>query len=214
EIGLVSYGGYSQVELVLDDGDAYVNVTSNPITNDYSAIDTIQRHKQAGHYNGWTGMGYGIQDAKEMLVGDPNDPNNNGYTRYGARPTMIIMTDGQTNQGPSGWQLPGGWSWDDWTDYNGDGNANYSTSNTKKQYAFWEATEAIRHGVTVHTMSVGAYADRNLMEAIAFAGSGVWMNVPGGSTVADMEAQLVDAFRQIAANVPPAKLIYDYEATP
>jgi hypothetical protein len=212
EIGLVSYGGYSQMEFVLNDGDAFVDVTSNPITSDYNAIDTIQRHKQAGHYDAWTGMGYGIRDAKEMLIGDPSDPSDNGYTRYGARPTMIIMTDGQTNQGPSGWSLPPGWNWSDWTDFDGNGSADYTTSDTKKQYAFWEATEAIRRGVTIHTMSVGANADRDLMEAIAFAGSGVWMNVPGGSSVAEMESQLLDAFRQIAANVPPAKLIYDFEA--
>ena len=208
EVGLVSYGGYSQVETILNDGDAYVDISSDPITSNYSDIDTIQTHKQAGHYDGWTGMGYGIQDAKEMLIGDPSDPHNNGHARYGARPTMIIMTDGQTNQGPGSWSLPSGWKWSDWTDYDGDGDADYSTSDRKKQYAFWEATEAIRYGVTVHTMSVGTDADRDLMEAIAFAGGGVWMNVPGGTTVAQMESELIAAFRQIAAKVPPAKLIY------
>jgi len=208
EIGLVSYCGYSQVETVLNDGDAYVDISSDPITGVYSDLDTILQHKQAGHYNGWTGMGYGIKDAKEMLIGDPSDSNDNGYARYGARPTMIIMTDGQTNQGPSNWSLPSGWDWADWTDYDSDGDADYSTTDTKKKYAFWEATEAIRNGVTVHTMSVGADADRDLMKAIAFAGSGVWMDVPGGTTVAEMEEQLIDAFRQIAAKVPPPKLIY------
>ncbi|MEO8496394.1 MAG: vWA domain-containing protein [Planctomycetota bacterium] len=208
EVGLVSYGGYSQVETVLNDGDAYVNISADPITGVYADIDTIQRHKQAGHYDGWTGMGYGIKDAKRTLIGDPSNSSDHGHARYGARPTMIIMTDGQTNQGPSNWNLPSGWNWADWTDYDGDGDADYSTSDRKKQYAFWEATEAIRHGVTVHTMSVGADADRDLMEAIAFAGSGVWMNVPGGTTVAAMESQLLDAFRQIAAKVPPAKLIH------
>lgn len=208
EVGLVSYGGYSQVETVLNDGDASVDISDDPITGVYADIDTIQKHKQAGHYDGWTGMGYGIKDAKEMLIGDPSDPSNNGYARYGARPTMIIMTDGQTNQGPGNWNLPSGWDWADWTDFDGDGDADYWTSDKKKQYAFWEATEAIRSGVTVHTMSVGIDADRDLMEAIAFAGNGVWMNVPGGTTVAQMEEELIDAFRQIAAKVPPAKLIY------
>ena len=208
EVGLVSYGGYSQVEMVLNDGDAYVDISSDPITGVYSDIDTIQIHKQAGHYDGWTGMGYGIQDAKEMLIGDPNDSFNNGYTRYGARPTMIIMTDGQTNQGPGNWSLPSGWDWADWTDYDGDGDADYYTYDRKKQYAFWEATEAIRYGVTIHTMSVGVDADRDLMEAIAFAGNGVWMNIPGGTTVTQMEEELIAAFRQIAAKVPPAKLIH------
>ena len=31
----------------------------------------------------------------------------------GARPTMLLMTDGQTNQKPSGWSLPAGFSWAD-----------------------------------------------------------------------------------------------------
>ncbi len=208
EVGLVSYGGYSQTETLLDDGEAYVDIRANPITGDYHDIDTIQRHKQAGHYDPWTGMGYGIRDARELLLGDPSNPADRGHTRYGARPTMIVMTDGQTNQGPSGFNFPAGWDWAEWTDYNDDGTPDYATSSSKKKYAFWEAVEAIRGGVTVHTMSVGAGADRDLMKAIAFAGNGIWIDIPGGSTVAEMESQLLDAFRRIAANVPPAKLVY------
>lgn len=209
EVGLVSYGGYSKAETLLNDGDAFVDISSDPITDSYSSVNTIQQHKQAGHYDGWTGMGYGIKDAKEMLIGDPKNQNKNGYARDGSRPTMIIMTDGQTNQGPSNWKLPSNWNWAKWTDYNNDGWADYTTSDKKKQYAFWEATEAIRYGVTVHTMSVGCGADRKLMEAIAFAGGGVWIDIPGGSTISAMEKDLMDAFRKIAASVPPAKLIYD-----
>lgn len=209
ELGLVSYGGYSMMELGLNDGAAYVDVTSDPITNNYNAIDTMQRHKQAGHYDGWTGMGYGIRDARYMLLGNSSDPGMPGYLRGGARPTMVIMTDGQTNQGPSGWNLPGNFRWSDWTDYDGNGIANYSTYDRKKQYAFWQATEAIRRGVTIHTMSVGAGADRNLMEAIAFAGNGVWINVPGGTSVQAMEAEILEAFAQIASIIPPPKLIFD-----
>ncbi len=208
EVGLVSYGGYSKIELELNDGDAYVNVANDPITGVYSDIDTIQRHKQAGHYDGWTGMGYGIRDARQLLIGNPSNPADHGQARFGARPTMIVMTDGQTNQGPSDFRMPAGWDWSQWTDYDGDGSPDYTTSSSKKQYAFWEAAEAIRGGVTVHTMSVGAGADRGLMRAIAFAGNGIWVDVPGGSTVADMEAQMLEAFRKIAAKVPAAKLVY------
>ena len=104
--------------------------------------------------------------------------------RYGARPTMIVMTDGQTNQKPSSWSLPASFKWKDWTDYDGDGMANYTTSDNYKKYAFWEATEAIKRGITIHTIAVGADADRDLMKAIAFAGGGVFIDVPGGSTVA------------------------------
>ena len=125
---------------------------------------------------------------------------------------MIIMTDGQTNQGPSGWSLPGGFDWAAWTDYDADGIADYSTSNWKKQYAFWEATQAINRGITLHTLAVGAGADRDLMRAIAFAGGGIFIDVPGGATVAAMESQLIDAFRNIASQIPPAKLVYELTA--
>jgi hypothetical protein len=214
EVGLVSYDMYSRVEDFLDEDDVYIDIRDNPITSDYAAIDVIQRHKQAGHYYSTTAMGSGIRDARELLLGDPDNPDDQGAARFGARPTIIIMTDGQTNQAPDGWALPTGWDWNAWTDYNGDGDADYSTSNTQKQYAFWEATEAINNGVTIHTMTVGVNADRELMQAIAFAGSGIWMDVPGGATVLDMEAQLQAAFKQIAAHVPPAKLIYDDQAAP
>ena len=211
EVGLVSYGAWAVQEMSHYDGDVDIDISDDPITSNYATIDTIQRRHQAGHYSGWTGMGDGILKGRELLVGQANDPADEGYSRYGARPTMLIMTDGQTNQGPSGWSLPGDFSWDEWTDYDGDGNADYSTSNWKKQYSFWEATEAIRRGITLHTMAVGAGADRDLMKAIAFAGGGIYINVPGGSTVADMESQLLDAFRNIASNVPPAKLVYEME---
>jgi len=209
EVGLVSYGKWAVKEMTHYDGEVDIDISADPITSDYATINEIQRRHQAGDYSGWTGMGDGILNARELLVGDANDPDDDGYSRYGARPTMIIMTDGQTNQGPSGWSLPAGFNWADWTDYDGDGNPDYTTSNWKKQYSFWEATQAIERGITLHTMAVGAGADRDLMEAIAFAGGGIFISVPGGATVADMESQLLDAFRDIASKVPPAKLVYE-----
>jgi hypothetical protein len=120
---------------------------------------------------------------------------------------MIVMTDGQTNQKPSNWSLPASFKWKDWTDYDGNGTANYTTSDNYKKYAFWEATEAIKRGITIHTLAVGADADRDLMKAIAFAGGGTFISVPGGTSVEEMEQQLLAAFSQIAAKVPPAQLL-------
>jgi len=209
EVGLVSYGKWAVKEWSHYDGEIDIDISGDPITSDYGTIDTIQRRHQAGDYDGWTGMGDGILKGRELLVGDADDPGDDGYTRYGARPVMIIMTDGQTNQGPAGWSMPGSFDWAEWTDFDGDGSEDYSSSNSKKQYAFWEATEAIKRGITLHTMAVGANADRELMQAIAQAGGGIFINVPGGSTVAEMESQLMDAFRNIASKVPPAKLVFD-----
>jgi hypothetical protein len=130
------------------------------------------------------------------------------HSRYGARPTILLMTDGQANESPS-YSMPSGFDWDDWTDYDGDGNADYSTSNNDKRYAFYQAMLAINDGITVHTMSVGAGGDPELMQAIAFAGGGVFINVPGGTTIAAMEQQMLQAFSEIAAKVPPPKLVYE-----
>ena len=122
------------------------------------------------------------------------------------------MTDGRANRCPSNWSLPGNFSWADWTDYDGDGNANYSTGDQKKQYAFWEATQAVNRGITIHTMAVGANADRDIMRAIAHAGGGIFISVPGGSKICDIEEQMLDAFSEIAAKVPPPKLVYEVTA--
>ncbi len=209
EVGLVVYGQYAVQMKTFYDGDVNINISSDPITATYSSIDTIQKHLQAGEYEGWTAMGDGILKARSLLVGDPAVPTDHGFSRYGARPTIIVMTDGQTNQAPSGWSMPAGFKWSDWTDYDGNGTADYTTTDINKKYAFYQATEAIKRGITVHTITVGADADKDLMKAIAFAGKGIYIDVPGGSTIAAMHQQMLDAFSQIAAKVPPAQLIYD-----
>jgi Flp pilus assembly protein TadG len=209
EIGLVSYGTYAVWETSHSDGEVSLDTSSNPITSEYNVIDAIQRRHQAGHYDIYTGMGDGMLKAREMLLGADNDPEDEGHVRYGARPTVILMTDGQANKSPGGWSLPSSFQWKDWTDYNGDGTADYTTGDVHKQYAFYQATEAINRGATIHTMAVGATADRDIMRAIAFAGDGVFISVPGGSTVAEMEDQMLEAFSQIAAKVPPAKLVFE-----
>lgn len=52
------------------------------------------------------------------------------------------------------------------------------------------------------------------MEAIAFAGGGIYIDVPGGAAVAELEEQLLEAFSQIASKVPPAKLVFELSASP
>ena len=211
EVGLVSYATTSRVESFLNDGDAYVDIRTDPVTANLVALNTIQTHKQAGHDSSSTAMGYGIRDGREMLLGTST---RTGTLREGARATMLIMTDGLPNQSPSGWRMPTTWNWGAWTDYDGNGSADYTTTDVHKQYAFWEASEAIRRGVTIHTMSVGNAADAQLMQAMAHAGGGVWIHVPGKLSIAELEAQLEDAFRKIAAKVPPPKLIYDPSTPP
>jgi Flp pilus assembly protein TadG len=209
EVGLVGYGEWGEQIDSLNDGDASVDVSNDPITPSFGLIDVMQNHHQAGEFNGQTNMGDGILKAREMLVGKASDPNDDGFSRYGARPTLVLMTDGLANRRPSSWSLPANFHWEDWTDFNGDGSADYTTSDNYKRYAFWEATEAIKRGITIHTIAVGADADRDMLEAIAKASGGVYIDVPGGSTVEEVEEQLSSAFSQIAAKVPAAQLLYE-----
>ena len=200
EVGIISYGSYARWETELDFDGYNLDIGSDPITSEYESLDLIQRHRQAAHYSNTTAMGDGIKQARQLLE---------QYSRYGSRPTVLVITDGNANVAPYGWSLPADWDWNELTDYDGDGYANYTTSDRNKQYAFWEAVEGMDRGYTFHTMTVGAGADRSLMEAIAFAGEGVWIDVPGGGTVASMEAQMLEAFSEIAGRVPPPTLVYD-----
>ena len=200
EVGIVSYDENSRIEHTLNEDGTYASLDGNMISDDYDTLDTIQRHKQAGHYGTFTAMGFGVNEADEML---------RAHARHGARPTIVLMTDGNANRYQSGWSLPGDWNWNELTDYDGDGQADYTTGDRSKQYAIWEAVEAHKRGVTIHTMSVGAGADREVMTAIANACGGIHISVPGGATIAELEAQMLEAFRQIAAKVPPPQLVYD-----
>ena len=202
EVGLVSYDSSSRVEDELDEADLSVSVDlgSNRITDELWKIDVIQRHKQAAHYYSSTGLGYGIKDARELMDAD---------RRYGARPALLVMTDGNANRSPSGWSLPGWWNWTDVTDWDNDGTPNYTTSNKHKQYAMYQAKLCIDEGYLLHTMSVGSDSDGDLMEAIALSSGGVWIPTPGGATIDDLRDQLLEAFAKIAAAVPPARLAHE-----
>ncbi len=199
-LGLVTYDETSRIETGLDEnGMPIVDLGRNLVTNNYSDINTIQQHKQAAHYSHTTNIGAGIDQAIELLT---------NWGRYGAKSTIVLMTDGRANVSDPEWSPPEGWDWNTLTDYDGDGIADYSTKDEDKLYGIGKAKEAVDNGCTIHTMSVGASADREMMKAIAFIGGGVWIDIPGGSTVSEMEEQLLDAFTEIAAKVPPAKLVY------
>jgi hypothetical protein len=205
EVGLVGYGQWAEPITGLSDGSISVSVATDPISPEFNLIDQMQLHHQAGEFGGQTSIGDGILKGREMLLGSGSTAGN---TRFGSRPTMLLMTDGLANQVPSGWSLPGGFSWAAWTDYDHDGDADYSTSDNYKRYAFYQAMLAAQQGITIHTLSVGTEADDSLMRAIAHVGGGIFIDVPGGDPVV-MRQDLLAAFGQIASKVPPAKLVYE-----
>lgn len=198
EVGTVSYDAASRREQTLNYDNYSIDVSSNPVCSDYESIRQIVRHRQAAHSSSGTNIGAGINCGRLML---------NDSKRLGTQPTLLVMTDGVATSQDSGWTFPAGWDWDQLFDYDGDGSADYTTSNTNAQYALVRAKEAVDAGYTIHTMTVGLDGDPDLMKAIAHMGKGITIVVPGNQTVAEMEEEVIAGFQKIAAFVPPAKLV-------
>lgn len=208
QLGMVSYDTNHRKELTMSkfdpdlDETVSVNIASDPISTDYTALRNLMKYKQAANYSQSTNMGGGLLDGVSML---------DDSSRVGSRPTIILMTDGNTNTIDAGvdTSLPADWDWDALFDYDGDGAGDYYTSSTQKQYCLKLAYEAYTKDYTIHTMSVGADGDFALMEAIAHLGKGHYINVPGGSSVSEMQEEVEAAFHKIATLVPPARLMND-----
>lgn len=203
QIGMVSYDTYHRVETTINDPNPelpYVNISADPITNQYGEVKKLIQYKQAGHYYYATNMSGGLKSAINLI---------DNHKRVGSRPCIILMTDGNSNTldpGENG-SLPSGWNWNVLFDYNNDGVADYTTSDVQRCAVLKYVKQAVDKGYTVHAISVGADADRNLLKAVAHLGKGYWVDVPGGMSVSDVEDQMKAAFVKIAAAVPPARLI-------
>ena len=96
--------------------------------------------------------------------------------RDGTLKTLVLLTDGQAN-------LP------------------YGGSNARA-YALEQAQIAADAGYPIAAISLGVNADVNLMEGIAEISGGVSFHVPGGQSVEQYEAELIEVFRRIARERP------------
>jgi len=105
---------------------------------------------QAGHYDGWTNMGGGIQRGIDELTSD--------RSREQAVKVMIVLTDGKANVN----------QWGQGGDYEGG-----------RLYALSKAGQAANMGIRIYTVSVGADADTNTMEQIAQVGRGSHFHAEG-----------------------------------
>jgi Flp pilus assembly protein TadG len=202
-LGMVSYDSSHRMEKTLISSNPdfpHIDISASPMSKDYASVAALMHYKQAAYYSDATNMGGGMKDAIAML---------DQYKRDGSRPAIILMTDGHANTIDSGdsTALPAGWNWNTMFDYNGDGVADYSSTDPQVTYVLSKVKIAVDKGYTVHSVSVGAVADRDLMKAVAWLGKGYWLDVPAGTTVADMSDQMRTVFAKIASAVPPARLV-------
>lgn len=89
---------------------------------------------------------------------------------------MVVMTDGIAN-------LPG-------------------TTAQAEAAVISEANAAAAAKIKILTISLGVGADTALMQQVADITGGIHFNCPGGTSIAALQAQLDDAFRQIARSRP------------
>jgi hypothetical protein len=203
ELGMVSYDSNHRIETKIADANPdipSVDISGDPITGDYESVRKLMKYKQASHYSNATNMAGGMKDAIALL---------DAHKRSGARQAILLMTDGNGNTLDSGESstLPSGWNWNTLFDYNGDGVADYSTSDASARCTLKYVKQAVDKGYTVHAISVGIDGDANLMKAVAWLGNGQFVHVPGGQSVSDMEETVKAAFAKIASSVPPARLM-------
>ena len=204
-IGLVDYATSARIETGLNEDGAGVTVnlgTSDLMSTRYADINTIQMHKQAGHYSSTTATGEGILNAIQLL---------NSHGRYGAQKSILLMTDGIPHVCPSGFSLPSSWNWNALLDYDNNGTADYTTSDTASQYALYQAKLAVDQKIIIHTLCVGAGADTALLKAIAKISGGYDIVVPAGTSVTAQTLLLREAFGVLAGQVPPARLVVSQE---
>lgn len=203
-IGMVDYATEAHLETGLaDEGSGvFVDLGGHELTMAYADINTIQMHKQAGHYSSSTALGDGLLTARSLIE---------TQGRYGAQKAILLMTDGQPNVSPGNFSLPSDWNWNELLDYDGDGSADYTTNNRSAQYALYQAKLAADQDIVIHTLCVGAGADTALLKGIAKLSGGYDIVVDAGTSVSAMESNLREAFAVLAGQVPPARLVVGAE---
>ncbi|MCA9227616.1 MAG: VWA domain-containing protein, partial [Planctomycetales bacterium] len=115
------------------------------LTLDLDFVSDAARHRQAGHYHDYTNIAAGMQKAREEFEA-------NG--RVGARKMMVLMTDGNAN----------------WTPYG------YNT-NAARNNVYDEAELCAELKIPIVTISLGAGADVALMEDVAEITAGLHFNI-------------------------------------
>jgi len=137
---------------------------------------------QAGHIDGWTNVGGGLEKAIETLSNSP--------ARYGAHKMIVLLTDGQANVNEVGEVPP-----------SNDSEEAERVEREAGEYATRQAEIAASLGIRVFAVSVGAYADTTLMDELAAIGNGEHLEATSND-IAEYESQLQDIFVRLGGKRP------------
>lgn len=141
------------------------------LTDEYHTIAETLYARQAGHYDQTTNIGGGLQMAINEL--------KSARARDNARKIIILLSDGVPNIDSAG-------------TYVGDGAA------SAMEYCRVMAQQAATEGFTIHTVSVGSYADRAIMQEIAQIGGGIEFYAAGNPD--EYKDELENIFRSLGGN--------------
>lgn len=145
------------------------------LTHDALLVGTRLKQMQAGHYNGWTNTGAGINEAINELTGPRG--------RTSAKKVIVLLTDGNAN-----------------CDASNNCGSTEDDILIGNQYAVDAATDAAAAGIRIIAVSVGADANTALMQQIADITGGEHFYASG--TIDEYSAQLRDIFERIGGNRP------------
>lgn len=158
-----------------------VPLTRRPHLDDITTGPNGLSNMQAGHYDGWTNVGGGLERAIETLTEDPARP--------AAHKMIVLLTDGQANINEAG-QWPSG-SWAD----------QQEILEEARQYTLEQATIAAGLGIRIFGVSVGAYADTDLMEEVAAIGDGEHLEATSND-ITEYQAALEEIFVRLGGKRP------------
>ena len=152
-------------------------VTECTLTDDLEVVREVTRTRQAGHYQGWTNIAAGLNNARQELQ---------QHGRNGASKIIVLMTDGCAN----------------WTG----GTENGYAPEQARQEVLAEAQQCRDLRFPIVTISLGSKADLDLMEEVAEISGGIHYSIPGGVPVEAYADDLIETFQEIAI-ARPLKLV-------
>ena len=170
-VGIASYGTYGY-------GPAEKPDNMSWLTDDLDLLRAKIRSLQAGMWTSTTNMAQGIDRGVEVLL-------NSSAARPNAARYMILLTDGKPNQTRAN---P--------TEYYDE----LCQTCPPRADAMAAARDARNQGIRIYTVSVGANADKALMDAIAAIGGGEHLHAEG--SVAVYGQQLRQIFRKLGGERP------------